>query len=196
MARLHIHLEGSPVFTKELNWGITRIGRGEDNDVVIAHPSLSQHHCEMELGMGFLKVRDLGSTNGTTVGNQAVTEAFLEPGGRLCFGLVPAMVEWSQEGVHVPTIGVPSLPASSELGNGVLSCIRHTATVATWHCGQCDRYFCTGCIKDVRLVGRPPRRVCPECGKSVALAPWADDGQRKRSRWKRIKATISRAPGG
>lgn len=102
MARLHIQLDGAPVLSRELKWGITRIGRGADNDMVISHPSLSQHHCEMELGIDFLKVRDLGSTNGTTVGNRTVSEAFLAPGETLWFGQVPATVEWSQESVNVP----------------------------------------------------------------------------------------------
>jgi DNA-directed RNA polymerase subunit RPC12/RpoP len=195
MARLHIQLDGAPVLSRELKWGITRIGRGADNDVVISHPSLSQHHCEMELGIDFLKVRDLGSTNGTTVGNRTVSEAFLAPGETLWFGQVPATVEWSQESVNVPDIEAQRLPASVELGEGVLSCIKHTAAVASWHCEGCDRYFCSSCIKDVRLVGRPPRRVCPECSQPVVLAPWADGGQRKQSLWKRIKTTVTRAAG-
>jgi hypothetical protein len=195
MARLHIQLDGAPVLSRELKWGITRIGRGEDNDVVVSHPSLSQHHCEMELGIDFLKVRDLGSTNGTIVGDQTVTEAFLAPGERLRFGQVPATVEWSQESVHVPAIEAQGLPVSVELGDGVLSCIKHTTTVASWHCEECDKYFCSGCIKDVRLVGRPPRRVCPECSQTVVPAPWADGGQRKQSWWKRIKTTVTRAAG-
>lgn len=195
MARLHIQLDGAPVLSRELKWGITRIGRGADNDMVISHPSLSQHHCEMELGIDFLKVRDLGSTNGTTVGNRTVSEAFLAPGETLWFGQVPATVEWSQESVNVPDIEAQRLPASVELGEGVLSCIKHTAAVASWHCEGCDRYFCSSCIKDVRLVGRPPRRVCPECSQPVVLAPWADGGQRKQSLWKRIKTTVTRAAG-
>ena len=195
MARLHIQLDGAPVLSRELKWGITRIGRGADNDVVISHPSLSQHHCEMELGIDFLKVRDLGSTNGTTVGNRTVSEAFLAPSETLWFGQVPATVEWSQESVNVPDIEAQRLPASVELGEGVLSCIKHTAAVASWHCEGCDRYFCSSCIKDVRLVGRPPRRVCPECSQPVVLAPWADGGQRKQSLWKRIKTTVTRAAG-
>ena len=195
MARLHIQLEGAPVLSKELKWGVTRIGRHEDNDVVIPHASLSQHHCEMELGLDFLKVRDLGSTNGTMVADQAVTEAFLAPGERLRFGQVSATVEWSQESVNVPAIEATALPASLELGNGVLSCIRHTTTAAVWHCGDCSKFFCNNCIKDVRLVGRPPRRVCPECSQTVVPAPWADDGRRKPSLWKRIKTTVTRAAG-
>lgn len=195
MARLHIQLDGAPVLSKELKWGITRIGRGEDNDVIVSHPSLSQHHCELELGIDFLKVRDLGSTNGTTVGERTVTEAFLAPGERLRFGQVSATVEWSQESVNVPAIEAQRLPASVEFGEGVLSCIKHTAAVASWHCGECDKYFCSSCIKDVRLVGRPPRRVCPECSQTVVLAPWADGGQRKQSWWKRIKTTVTRAAG-
>lgn len=187
--------DGSSV-SRELNWGTTRIGRAADNDIAIAHASLSQRHCEIELGLGYLRVRDLGSTNGTFVADQGVTEAPLSPGDRLRLGLVTAVVEWSQEDVSVPVIEAPKLPSSLDLGNGVLSCIKHPASVALWHCSSCVKYFCSGCIKDVRLVGRPPRRVCPECGRLVEPAPWAEDSSRNKSLWNRFKATISRAISG
>lgn len=182
--------------SRELNWGITRVGRSPDNDIVIAHPSLSQRHCEIDLGIGFLKVRDLGSTNGTFVADRAVTEANLASGDHLRLGHVTMVVEWSREDVHVPVIEAPMLPSSLDLGNGVLSCIKHPASVASWHCASCAKYFCSGCIKDVRLVGRPPRRVCPECSRLVELAPWAAGDGRNKSLWKRFKSTISRAIGG
>ena len=196
MARLHIQIEDGSFVVRELNWGVTRIGRSSENDITIAHPSLSQRHCELELGPGFLKVRDLGSTNGTFISDRPVTEANLAPGDRLRLGHVLTTVEWSQENVVVPDIEVPKLPSSMDLGDGVLSCIRHSATVASWHCAACDKYFCSGCIKDVRLVARPPRRICPECSQPVALAPWADGNRRKESLWKRIKSTLKRAAGG
>ena len=88
MARLHIQIEDGSFVVRELNWGVTRIGRSSENDITIAHPSLSQRHCELELGPGFLKVRDLGSTNGTFISDRPVTEANLAPGDRLRLGHV------------------------------------------------------------------------------------------------------------
>lgn len=192
MARLFIELEGVKSGPRELNWGVTRVGRGVENDIVIDHPSVSYHHCELQLGLDFLVVRDCGSTNGTFINGAPIREARLEPNQPLRFGQVPVTVEWSQEQVVVPEIQAPKRAASVELGEGVLSCLKHNTLPAVWHCGKCDKYFCHGCIHDVHLVGRPPRRLCPDCSAPVAVAPWADGSRRKQSLWGRIKKTFSR----
>lgn len=191
MARLFIQLDGVNAGPKELNWGVTRVGRGEDNDIVIDHPSVSYHHCELELGLDFLLVRDCGSTNGTFVNNQPAKEARLEPGQSVRLGQVPVTVEWSRQQVNVPKVEAPKLAASVDLGDGVLSCLKHETIPSSWHCPKCDQYFCTGCTHDVHLVGRPSRRTCPHCGVPVALTPWADR-PKKRSIWGRIKKALSR----
>jgi len=192
MARLFIQADGTSASPKELKWGITRVGRGVDNDVVVNHASVSYHHCELELGLDYLIVRDLGSTNGTFINNQRVQEARLEPGQMLRFGQVSANVEWSGDRVNVPRVEAPKLAASVALGNGVLSCLRHETVPSLWHCPKCDHYLCTSCTHDVHLVGRPSRRTCADCGTAVELAPWADARPRKQSLWGRIKKSFSR----
>jgi pSer/pThr/pTyr-binding forkhead associated (FHA) protein len=192
MARLFIQTDTTTANPRELNWGITRVGRGADNDIVIDHASVSYHHCELELGSDFLAVRDSGSTNGTFIDNQPVKEARLEPGQTLRFGQVSATVEWSRDQINVPKLEAPKLAASVSLGDGVLSCLKHEAVAASWHCPKCDQYFCGRCIHDVHLVGRPSRRTCPDCGVPVELAPWAGARLKKQSLWGRIKKTFSR----
>ncbi len=192
MARLFIQLDGTNVAPKELSWGVTRVGRGTDNDIVINHASVSYHHCELELGLDYLIVRDCGSTNGTFVNNQPIKEARLEPGQLLRFGQVAATVEWFQNEVTVPKVEAPKPAASVALDNGVLSCLKHETVPASWHCPKCDHYFCTACTHDVHLVGRPSRRTCPACAVLVELAPWAGGRPRKQSIWGRIKKTFSR----
>lgn len=64
------------------------IGRGLDNDLVIPDPTVSHRHAELrEAGAGVLLV-DLGSTNGTHVGEppQRVARVVLSPGDVLRFG--------------------------------------------------------------------------------------------------------------
>lgn len=191
MARLTIHLEGRNARPMELNWGITRIGRGADNDIVIDHPSVSTRHCEFELGLDFLAVRDCGSTNGTFINGQQATEAQLDPGQTLRLGHVPVTVEWSREQVSVPVIEAPKLAASVDLGNGVLSCVKHETAPSLWYCPKCHQYLCPACTRDVHLVGRPSRRLCSNCSAPVELAPWAEKAK-KPSLWGRIKKTFSR----
>ena len=46
---------------------LTLLGRHEDCDVVIGHPSLSKRHCMLVKTDGLLVIRDLATTNGTKV---------------------------------------------------------------------------------------------------------------------------------
>lgn len=187
MARLHIQLGNSGTVSRNLNWGITRIGRAPDNDIVIDHPSVSQHHGELELAPAGLRVRDSSSTNGTYLSGRMISQSEVQSGAVLRFGEVQATVEWSQESVNVPVIEVDKQPASIDLGDGVMSCIKHPDVASTWLCGACMKYFCAACPRNVRLVGRPSRWTCPECGNPVAFTPWADPNGRKVSLWKRLK---------
>jgi hypothetical protein len=176
----------------ELKWGVTRVGRGADNDLVLDHASISYHHCELELALDSLVVRDCGSTNGTFLNGQPVREARLESGQTLRIGQISATVDWTQAQVTVPTVEAPKLAASTALGDGVLSCLQHATVPASWHCPKCDQYFCTGCTRDVHLVGRPSRRTCAQCGEAVEPAPWAGPRKARQTVWGRIKKAFSR----
>jgi predicted component of type VI protein secretion system len=62
------------------------IGRGADSTVLVKHPTVSRAHCEITQANGVLRVRDLGSKNGTFVGGKQVAEAELRPGETLGVG--------------------------------------------------------------------------------------------------------------
>jgi hypothetical protein len=62
------------------------IGRGADNDLVVADPLLSRHHARIVPRNGRLVLRDLASRNGTRVNGRAVTEAVLGASDRVELG--------------------------------------------------------------------------------------------------------------
>ena len=64
------------------------IGRGRSATLTLPHPLVSREHCEIYLSEGRLHVRDLGSLNGTYVGNERVEDAPLPTGGLLTVGTV------------------------------------------------------------------------------------------------------------
>jgi hypothetical protein len=94
----------------QLKPGVNRIGRGEDNDFVINHQSVSTHHCEITVTDSAATLRDLGSTNGTFVERVPVTEIQLHTGHHVQFGSVGMVFE---------SVGLPPLPDAVNLpGDG------------------------------------------------------------------------------
>ena len=77
-----------------LRKGTLRVGRSEANDLQISEPSVSGSHCEVALDdTENLLVRDLGSSAGTFIEGQRITEALLIPGQRLRLGGVELVLE-------------------------------------------------------------------------------------------------------
>jgi hypothetical protein len=64
----------------------TRVGRSEENDLVLEDPRVSRFHAEIDrVPEGYI-IRDLGSTNGTSVGGRRGQERLLEVGDALVIG--------------------------------------------------------------------------------------------------------------
>lgn len=72
-----------------------RIGRQSDNDLVITDPGVSRHHAEVTNENGSCTLRDLGSTNGTIVNGNVITEHALRDGDRIALG--SAVVEFRRD---------------------------------------------------------------------------------------------------
>ena len=64
------------------------VGRTDDCDLPIADSTVSRRHAELDLAGSGLRLRDLGSTNGTFVDGQRVREATAQPGAEVAFGKV------------------------------------------------------------------------------------------------------------
>jgi hypothetical protein len=64
---------------------ITLLGRGTDADIRVEDPGVSRKHCEIVVGNPAL-VRDLGSTNGTLLNGDKISEAPLEDGAVVKIG--------------------------------------------------------------------------------------------------------------
>jgi len=67
----------------------TVVGRSRRADLKLGHPLVSRQNCELYEADGVLMVRDMGSLNGTFVGDSRITiETALEPGDLLTIGSV------------------------------------------------------------------------------------------------------------
>ncbi|MGO9896077.1 MAG: transglycosylase SLT domain-containing protein [Bryobacteraceae bacterium] len=85
--------------------GTTRIGRAPDNDVVVDDAdsnTVSLHHVEICRGTGSCSVRDLGSTNGTWIHGERITEAEVSP---------PAIIQLGRSGPEFALVLADAAPA-------------------------------------------------------------------------------------
>ena len=89
------------------------VGRVASCDLLVQDPTVSRHHAELELAGAGVRVRDVGSTNGTYLNGSRVTDALATPGSRISFGKVefdvrehqaPAEEEFGGEGSLDATI--------------------------------------------------------------------------------------------
>src|SRR5438552_9696868 len=72
--------------TIPLDKGIVTIGRAIDHDVIVVDRKVSSNHAEVRRTGNIFTIRDLGSTNGTFVNGQRVTEAVLSVGDEILVG--------------------------------------------------------------------------------------------------------------
>jgi len=63
-----------------LSSGVTVIGRRHDCDLRIPLMSVSRRHCQLNRDEGVLKIRDLGSHNGTYLNGKRIDEAVIQAG--------------------------------------------------------------------------------------------------------------------
>ncbi len=64
----------------------TALGSHPSNDLVLDEPTVSRFHCELSSSAKGVRIRDLGSTNGTFVDGVRVFDAILEDGSRIQLG--------------------------------------------------------------------------------------------------------------
>jgi pSer/pThr/pTyr-binding forkhead associated (FHA) protein len=192
MASIHFRVGDRSLGSRDLNWGVTRIGRARDNDLVIDHPSVSTHHCELVLGLDSLVVRDCASTNGTFVDGKAVRESELHPGQVLRFGEIEGRLEYSEDRVSVPELPLPKRKKSVALDDGTVSCLNHPNVRATRRCSRCKQMFCDSCIHHLSFRSGPgvEHNFCPQCSADTELIVWEQGKEKKKSVWALIKGVF------
>ena len=110
MARLVVLTAGFSGKSYELKAERTTVGRLEDNDFSVPEPSISSHHCEILLSGSEVRVKDLGSTNGTFIGGEPTKEAVLKLNQVLRLG----QVELRLEDPNVPPTPSPPPPKKAD----------------------------------------------------------------------------------
>ena len=135
--------------------GTVNLGRVEGNQCVIAHPSISSHHCEISSTDFGVTIKDLGSSNGTYIDGKPVAEAALLPGQMLQLGEVRLQLDQ-------PTAPVITARITS---NAV--CKFHPHNSARHLCPKCHGHFCEMCVNS-RFAGGKNKYFCRACAAECA----------------------------
>ena len=102
------------------------IGRQADCDIPIAADEVSRHHVRLKVTADGVMVEDMGSANGTYVGNQRISEAtLLRPGEELRldtirFQLIAPGMDARQQAAAVRPEAVAPPASAAKGGNGTL----------------------------------------------------------------------------
>ena len=191
MMRLVLRWLDSP-WAFELLPGLNRLGRNPTNDFRISDPSISSFHAELLLENDSVRVRDLGSTNGTFIDDLKTTEGELHPENILRLGNVGFAV---QEVAVTPAMETPRAeqPASSPGTTQVdlaPACSYHNGVRAAYRCENCGGCFCAECITVVGQGKFEATTVCPVCnGQCYPLLSQAPE-QHRRSILGRLTDTL------
>jgi serine/threonine-protein kinase len=133
---------------------------GRSNDAHLCLPNdrfFSRNHCLLEISPPRCFLRDLGSTNGTFVNGQRVSEAFLENGAHIQGGETVLLVEVST--------GVVKSPGSSSPADTAETPVRPTiVTVPCLHCGRREEAQATSVDEQMTFL-------CEDCRIELKKSP-------------------------
>lgn len=163
MARLLIITEGLGKQALELRLGLNHVGRHPKCELHLDHSTVSSHHAELSLSADGVHLRDCGSTNGTFLDGQPVTEAWLAPGQQLRFGDVELSVESTDASIAIPHIEVEAPQPVVLERDGKFYCVRHPERQVTFKCTHCSETMCNACIHVVKIQGGQPHYLCRVC---------------------------------
>ena len=99
MARLIVTLPDGTHTTFEIKKPVLKLGRGDQNDLVLPDGSVSRFHAEVKQNeLGATSIVDKGSTNGVIVDGKRITcETFLADGAQVKVGVFGIKFESPQE---------------------------------------------------------------------------------------------------
>jgi hypothetical protein len=125
MTTLIIDCEGTPPARVELAPGEYSLGTADTNSIVIQHPTVSRHHCDIMVDTdGQVIVRDAGSTNGTWLASESVSHAVLAPGQTFQVGVARITMDPPPAKRFIPR--VPAAPPAATVATAPSSPVPNT----------------------------------------------------------------------
>jgi hypothetical protein len=170
--------------SRALSTGSLTIGRGADCDIVLDDQFVSSHHARLDIDTRGVSITDLGSRNGTYVGQEIVkTNHALEPGSEVRVGNSTLRISAEQPtsvgpgiAVHRDAPAVVPQPPAAGTGLGNVGAIADHGDVNLdgYNVAGRDIYLQEGFKLTTKM--RASAKTCIRLGVIVALAGFATFG--------------------
>jgi pSer/pThr/pTyr-binding forkhead associated (FHA) protein len=141
--------------------GLNQLGRNPTNDFRVSDPSVSSFHAELTVDGDQIRVRDLGSTNGTFIDDVRIEEGPLKPENILRLGNVRFQLE---------EVTVTPRPHAASAEEAVAAsvvvaprCVHHPGEAAAFKCDNCGAALCAKCLTVVGQGKFEATTICPVC---------------------------------
>jgi len=141
---------------------VIRVGRSEDNDLVLRHPSVEPYHCLLVFrgekvlclppSQAIPSQTDLGSLTGPELG----------AGDPMRIGDLQFSLAHSSKTVAVPEVHSQGSTARAWEGDAATGTGEETSQ-RRYYCAHCRVFIQEAEVKRVGLVGHAKRKLCPKC---------------------------------
>jgi hypothetical protein len=138
---------------------VIRVGRSEDNDLVLRHPSVEPYHCLLVFRGEKVLYLPPSQANLAQADLRNLTGPELGLGDPLRIGELQFSLAHSSRTVAVPEMHSQGSTAGASQGNAT----GEEADRRRYYCAHCRTFVREAAVKRVGLVGHAKRSLCPKC---------------------------------
>jgi hypothetical protein len=163
---------------------VIRVGRSEDNDLVLRHPSVEPHHCLLVFQGEKVLCLPPSQAIPAQTGLRSLTGLELGPGDPIRIGDLEFSLAHSSRTVAVPEVHSPGSTARAWEGDAATG-TGAEASQRRYYCAHCRAFIQDAAVKRVGLVGHAKRKLCPKCSRLLETEPEPPEpspGLKKRPR--------------
>lgn len=149
---------------------VIRVGRSEDNDLVLRHPSIEPHHCLLVFrGEKLLCLPpDRAITSETDLGSLAGPE--FGAGAQLRIGELQFTLAHSARSVAIPEVHQQDARDGAAEGDLAIGASEGTGP-RRYFCAHCRVFIPDAEVKRLGLVSHAKRHLCPKCSSLLDVEP-------------------------
>ncbi len=155
---------------------VIRVGRSEDNDLVLRHASVAPYHCRLVFRDETVLCLPPGEAIFTETEELAAGAPGLGVGDELSIGQLRFTLAHSDRTVAVPPLRRHERGAEDGSAAGA----GEAAAPNRYFCPHCRLFFRASELKRVGLVGRAKRCLCPKCSGVLDMEAPSPPPRRKK----------------